>query len=151
MPTFSIGRRPRFRTKVLGFTAGEMRELGDITASTLKDRLDLGLNRFDEKMPPLTEAYLKKKVKRGRRPIRDLKLSGSMRTATRVREASDNLVIVSIAGATLKARAFINQAISPWFGLSPLMGKVLDKRVFKFFDEKMAKLRGGRKRKLPGL
>ncbi len=149
MPTFSIVRRPKFRVEALDFTPGEMRELGDLTASTLKNRLDVGLNRFDEKMPPLTKSYRKRKVKRGRKPIRDLLFSGSMRTATRVKEATGQLVTVSIAGATLRARGFINQAISPWFGLSPMMGAALDKRIFGLLDEKMTKLRGTRGIKKP--
>lgn len=144
MPTFRIGTRPKFARRALEFHEGDMGLIGDTVVDSIKARLDRGEDRFDRAMPPLTEAYAKTKQRRGRRPVRDLRLSGSLRTATDVNELSSNRAKVNIRGATLNARGFINQAISPWFGLSPRNGREADEVITKIFEQKFNDLLPGR-------
>lgn len=124
---------PRIDPNAIGFSAEEMRALG--TAGLPHERLNLGLNRFDQPMEPLTRAYARRKQRRGAKPIRDLRFTGRLRQAIEV-QASENLASIEVRGDGSEWRkGHFNQLRSQWFGLSPTDADRIDRKVDEFTAE----------------
>lgn len=103
----------------IGFSAGEMIVIGTVVANGVKARTAEGRNIFDNEAKALTPRYKRQKVRKGGKPIRDLRLSGDMMAALDVLRASDNRCVVGVQGGALGQRAGFNQAIDPWLGIAP--------------------------------
>ena len=117
------------RADALAFDSGQMQSIGELFDATLKERLSRGLDRFDQPMPALTKSYKRRKQRRGRKPIRDLRFSGALLSSTGVKEVREGRMLHGIRGRTPNRKGAINQAAAPWYGLSPSQGRVLDERI----------------------
>lgn len=123
----TVERIPRIDPNAFGFSAEEMREVG--LAGLPFERLDSGLNRYDQPMEPLTKAYARRKQRRGAKPVRDLKLTGQLRNATEV-EASENQAAIAVrTGGREWLKGHFNQLRSQWFGLSPNDAGKVDQKI----------------------
>lgn len=126
----TVEKVPRIDPNAFGFSAEEMRAVG--LAGLPFDRLDMGLNRYDQPMEPLTKAYARRKQRQGAKPIRDLKLTGQLRNATEVEAAPNQAAIAVRPGGREWLKGHFNQLRSQWFGLSPNDAGKVDQKLDEF-------------------
>lgn len=103
----------------VSFSQAEMVVIGTVVARGVAERTAEGRNIFDNAAKPLTPRYKRAKVKKGGKPIRDLRLTGNMMAALDVLRASENRCTVGVAGPEMGQRAGFNQALDPWMGIAP--------------------------------
>lgn len=118
MPRFEIKvtRRPNIESPA--FNEQQMREIGQAAIDVMKERLATATDVFDKPAPPLQKGYAKQKAKKGKQPIRDIRLTGNTLGSVQVTEADSAHVKIKIRGVTPYKKAIFNQNIDPWFGLS---------------------------------
>ena len=97
--------------------------IGQAQIVNLRQRVAKGLGVYDQKMPPYSPGYRRKRAKTGRQvDNRDLTYSGRMLgSLTQELNASENgvTVVIRFADAPSQQKARWNQTIAPWFGVSP--------------------------------
>jgi len=109
------------RLSVVALEVGQA--IGQAQIVNLRQRVAQGLGVYDQKMPPYSPGYRRKRAKTGRQvDNRDLTYSGRMLgSLTQELNASETgvTVVIRFADAPSQQKARWNQAISPWFGVSP--------------------------------
>lgn len=103
----------------------------------------LGLN--DSPMPSLSEPYRQRKQRQGRRPVRDLRLSGQLLKDLHAGPARKKgkgwVATISFRTARSTQIAVYNQARSPWFGVSPKDKQALLQTAQKLLEHIKARFR----------
>lgn len=139
------------------FTQPQMRQLGDYADDLMDRRVDSDTPRdaFGRARPPLSESYRRRKMREGRRGVRDMRRTGKTLAAMNVirtgQENGDPFSIVGFENSQAFRKALYNQDISPWFGLDdpdpdvigPEEQKVLDRAedIFEFNVRKVNNFR----------
>lgn len=103
-----------------GFSAEDMRAIGAEAVRVEGLRWAAGLDLSDQPARPLAPRYAKRKARFGQRPIRNLRLTGSMAAARQVVGAELNRVQIEFVGAEARRRANENLRRNPMIGLSPM-------------------------------
>ena len=103
----------------INFTPERMAEIALPVMRSVQDRIYAGLNASDEAAKPLTPAYAKQKLRKRRRPIRDLTLTGTMMSAMNVLSASTGQAVLGFADPISARKAAINNANDLQFAMSP--------------------------------
>ena len=110
-----VNRRPHLGS--LAFSEEQMRVLGETDVSAQLSRIHEARNVDDEPAKPLTPIWAKVKAKKGLPPVRDLHYSGAMLSSLGVKEAEQNVAVVSVSEAE-KPKLAANQRIDRMFGLA---------------------------------
>jgi hypothetical protein len=139
MPRFEIKVAHRPDINVPGFSAEQMKEIGDFAVQAIKERNATGTDIFDQPAKPLQPKYAKKKAAKGLPSVRDLRYSGNMLGSVQViGETSETHVTVGIKGTTPYRKGIFNQNIDPWFGLSGHDDeRVLEEKVRPMFAQNL--------------
>ena len=125
--------------QVLEFTAAEMSSIGETQIERIRERTAVNRGQFDQPLPPLKPRYRRSKERRGGKPSRDLRLTGEMMDAIFVRDAQSGSVTIAIEGALNQKKAAINQAKTPWFGISPDDARIgLDPKIGEIHEQHVA-------------
>lgn len=128
MAEFVVRSLPNIDPAGLDFSVEQMNRVG--TAGVIdpqNERLARGVGANDQQMAPLKESYGRFKQRRGRRPVRDMRLTGGMLKGVQVTEVGPNRVSVGIVGAGNALKANVNQSRDLWFGLSPSDARTTDR------------------------
>jgi hypothetical protein len=120
MPAPFETRYIRQRFVTTGWSGEEMAQAGSgLVKRGILPRLALGLTTSDAPAPPLAPKYLKRKVRRGRKGIRDWNLTGRTTRSLKVLTAQTNQAVIGFTDAETNRRAFINNFKIRQFGVSP--------------------------------
>jgi hypothetical protein len=76
------------------FTSEQMAEIGTVMLDTKKERISRGIGSNDQPAKPLVERYARRKIQRGRAPIRDWFWRGLTMGSLKVKQASENRVTI---------------------------------------------------------
>ncbi len=117
------GIQKRLRIVVPGFSAEQMRLVGEAARAAEAERWSKGLNLRDSPAKPLQEKYRRRKSvsgRSGRSSLRDLNFSGAMSAARQVTTAVQNRVVLSFTSGPAQLKANVNQKREPQIGLSPM-------------------------------
>jgi hypothetical protein len=138
--------------KAFGVRPLQMLQLGRAGLAHVKQRVAQGVGLEDSPMRPLKQyrrivgrsgkvvnlgpvrGYPGRKLKAGKRDIRDLNFTGAMLENLSVRNASENEVRIGFTTKLARQKALANQQREPWLGWSASDSKaVVDKaqQVFK--------------------
>jgi hypothetical protein len=112
----------------IGFTAAEMTAIGAVVVQGIRERTAEGRNTFDQPALPLKPKYQRLKVRKGKKPFRDLRFSGNMMAALDVLRADTDHCTVGV-GDPFGQRAAFNQARDPWLGIAPSGEPALQRAV----------------------
>lgn len=82
-------------------------------------RLEAAKTISDSAAPPLKPKYLKAKLRRGKKGVRDWDLSGRLRRSMKVLVAKANSATIGFTDAETNKRAYINNRLVRQFGVSP--------------------------------
>lgn len=136
----------------VGFQKYQMLRLGSLALKDLKRRVQEGKGVNDEPMPPLKvqqvrpgsvtasleRGYPRLKRRRGRKPIRDLTLTGAMLANLTIRSASPNEVKFGLTKQKEREKALANERRYPWLGWSPSNVNTVMKEAEKMFKVQVA-------------
>ena len=135
---FKPPRIPLFR-----LDEGDMRELGETVLESNMERAVRGVNAMDAAAKPLTPGHIRRKKRKGRPPIRDLRFEGDMWQDAAVLEASDELATIAFSSGFQQLKANVNQQIDPFFGVSPTDDERGSEKAQQLVDEKVAEFNRG--------
>jgi hypothetical protein len=159
---------PRFEIKVTGrpdipevkFSRAQMEGFATFGAKTVKERVDSPDPRTatDQPASPLSDkgrqrsdgtfrpGYKTRKARMGKRPVRDLKLTGGMLDALQAQESDEQHAVFGIRASAAFRKGLFNQQREEWFttektetGLAPSDERKLNARVEQVFDETLAR------------
>jgi hypothetical protein len=146
------------KVRLLGFGMQkyQMLKIGQAGLDDLKARVREGLGVNDAPMPPLKErrvtrlgnvvvlgadrGYKGFKAKIGKKPIRDLTLTGRMLANLSVRSASAEQVKIGLTSAKERQKALANERRAEWLGWSPRNIEVVMKEARRLFKLNVAAL-----------
>lgn len=104
----------------VGFSNEHAFTLSTALATSIKGRILRGIDVFDEKAPALNPAYSRAKIRAGRNPIRDWRMSGNTMAAFGVLATTKaNEVRVGFTNPVAAKIAAINNFYHPMYGASP--------------------------------
>ena len=106
----------KIRLEKLNFPQREMLRLGELGVEAVKARVEAGRNLQDAPSKPLSKSYARRKLRARRKPIRDLKFTGKMMGAFRVRRTAENFATAGLGGE--RNKGLFNQRIEEWLGFS---------------------------------
>lgn len=111
-----VTRMPRIGA--IGFAQVQMQNIAQAVADAERERVAQGLDRFDQKMRPLAPDYAERKRRKGRQPIRDMRLTGNMLGSLQVTDASATGATVDFRGNTPLRKAYFRQRQDQFHGIS---------------------------------
>ena len=76
------------------FTSEQMSEIGTVMLDAKKERISRGIDSRDQPAKPLVERYARRKILKGRAPIRDWFWRGLTMGSLKVKAASENKVTI---------------------------------------------------------
>lgn len=118
MPRFEIKVSKRPNIQVSAFTEQQMQNIGEFAVEAMKERVATATDVLDKPAKPLQPKYAQQKIKKGKQPVRDIRLTGNTLGSVQVIEHDATHVKIGIRGSTPYRKAIFNQNIDPWFGLS---------------------------------
>jgi hypothetical protein len=101
------------------FTSEQMSRFGEIAVSSIRSRINLGLTVTDSIAPPLVEHYARRKIIRGRNPIRDWMFRGATMGALQVKAASEDRVTIGFTTTQSNQIVAAQQRRAKQWGVSP--------------------------------
>jgi hypothetical protein len=107
------------RFVALNFTGDRMAAIALPVVKSVQDRIYAGLNASDQPAKPLKPGYAKQKVRKHRRPVRDLTLTGTMMRAMAVLSATNGQAVIGFLDARSNQKAYVNNSIELQFAMSP--------------------------------
>lgn len=137
----------RVTIKSFGIRPLQMLRLGSFGLKQVKARVAQGIGLDDAPMPPLKRAwvrrgvkgkyviiagargYFARKLRRGGKPIRDLRFTGAMLDNLSVRSATANEVRIGFTTKLAREKALANQRIAPWLGWSDTDAPAVQERA----------------------
>lgn len=124
MPKIQIRPASSLTIKIPKFSEPQMRQIGDYADDLMDRRLDAAVpvNIFGQPRPPLSKRYAARKTRMGRRPVRDVQMTGATLAAKNVLGTFENETevgaLVGIKGSFEYRKALFSQNVDPWFGLT---------------------------------
>lgn len=97
----------------------------------ISPRITLGRTVEDRAAPPLKPKYQARKIRKGKKPIRDLDFTGQTKRSLKTVTVSANKAIIGYTTPMANTRVFINNAIVKQFGVSPSDGLVIQRECDK--------------------
>jgi hypothetical protein len=119
----------------------QMRVLGDLADDLMDKRVDSDTpeNIFGQPRPELSPSYKRRKIREGRRGVRDMRRTGKTLAAKNViaTDETDSEVsaTVGIKGSAEFRKALFSQNADPWFGLTAAEEKTVYQRAEDIFEE----------------
>lgn len=132
-------RVPQWRARV-PWTEERMGRIAGAVERLQQERTLAGLDAQDRPVKPLAEKYKRRKQRLGKRPVRDMRLTGNMMGALATTELSDREFAVGFRGATPKKKAHFRQLFDGFFGISPGDAVGLDEELTAVHEEVVAEL-----------
>lgn len=94
-------------------------DLAAVLADSIRERIRTGVGVDDRRAPRLSRAYLRRKIARGLKPVRDWTYSGRTLAALQPIQRGDGRIIVGFVSDREAAIAAINNSQVKMFGVSP--------------------------------
>lgn len=130
---------PKLKERIR-FSAEQVRRIADAVHDGQLERYMRGQDANDQPMRPLkSEAYKRRKIRAGARPVRDLKLTGNLYRGLQVQSADAEGFVVGFSGAhpKVKKAAYFRQLADGFFGLSRANAEATDVVLGKIWDEQL--------------
>jgi len=115
--SMKITESPKIAVPTIG-VAG-MRRISSVALESAADRVGRGFTVSDSPATPLNRSYARAKLRKGLKPIRDLRFSGRTMSSFKLRSAGNKQATIGFDDPIAAQRAADNDAISPMIGLSP--------------------------------
>lgn len=112
-----VKRLPRLAERFI-VPGGGMARIGRIIIAENRARTARAVNAFDQPTLPLTKKYVRRKELKGKKPQRDLRLTGELMAAFEVKAAQDNRVAVGWHSGRNIIKVRTNQLRDPMIGIS---------------------------------
>lgn len=146
----------RVTLKGFGTRPAQMLQLGRAGLLSVKGRVARGVGLEDSPMKPLKRyrrivrrdgsalnlgpdrGYLGRKIKAGKKPIRDLNFTGAMLDNLSVRSASQNDVRIGFTTKIARQKALANQQREPWLGWSTSDADTVTKKAQQVFKNSVS-------------
>lgn len=132
MPNTKITRA---RFAVALFPVAQMRKIGQALTDSIHDRIKSGLNVHDAPAKSLSEAYARRKAKRGRAPVRDLFWTGRTLNSLKLKSVSSERGVIGFADPLVNVIVNAQNKKELIFGLSPSDRRVLNQAVTEALKE----------------
>lgn len=123
------------RVVVGPFSSDTMATLAGILRDSMRGRIAQGLNANDQPAKELAPGYLKRKVAKGKKPIRDWTMSGNTMKAMAVISANENRAVIAFNNPIAGRIAHFNNLREKAFGVSPHDRETLHAAVHAAFQE----------------
>lgn len=141
----------RVTLKGFGLKPTQMLQLGRAGLASVKGRVARGIGLEDSPMAPLKRyrrivrkngsvlnlgperGYPGRKIRDGKKPIRDLNFTGAMLDNLSVRSASDKDVRIGFTTKLARQKALANQQREPWLGWSTADAETVQKKAQQVF------------------
>ncbi len=107
------------RFVAVNFTPERMAEIAVPVTKSVQDRIYEGLNAQDQAAKPLRPGYLKQKQRKGRKPVRDLTLTGSLMRAMHVLSTNNGQAVIGFTDPISNNKMYYNNARELQFAMSP--------------------------------
>lgn len=113
-----------------------MRAIAQELTDSIIERIRRGQNVRDAAAKSLTEAYSRRKSKRGESPIRDWFWTGRTLGALKVTSANENRFVIGFSNALANTIANAQNRKEKVFGVSPNDKRVLNAAIMKALQQR---------------
>ena len=101
------------------FSAEQMADIGNVVLNDIQDRIKQAKDVTDSPAKPLVERYARRKILRGRAPVRDLTWRGVTMASLKVKRASEDMVTLGPVNPQADQIITANNRRSKQWGMSP--------------------------------